>query len=330
MKKSVWYGLVVGLGLLIGARQGWAFEYLRGAALTSNQFFVGSGEARTLVGPKVGGLVGEVPAKVGLRADPNVIPQEWTLIANLRDASCPDCVFPAAEFPSTFSCSIPLASPSCKDSTWAIAAKFAGVIVEPGGPPLVQRVILEQDTRNIQATCSYEDNLFIYQETELTEDQNPPLVQLQGLTARFYQKINRVDQLDTCPAPLDLAGTLVGVKFVNTTTQQVLNYQVETFDSREAEFNGAYWSFQAANGETVYGVSDSLGVYGIGQLKVLVTGKIFSLPILKRVKQLIKANPLGLDPNLRHWKVKAFFAGSTTNGHAFIQSDQMLLGLEGF
>lgn len=121
---------------------------------------------------------------------------------------------------------------------------------------------------------------------------------------------------------------MAGIKFLHPGGGSALNYQIATFDSRGAAFDGLWWSYPAANGETVYGVSDGIQVYGMGSLTVEV-GKFFSLPVLERVKELIRGNPLGLDKDPSHWVVRGFYSGVSTNGQARIESGQEGFGLEG-
>lgn len=321
MRKLLVACVGLSLGLLGIACPGWSFEYLAQSGATSNRFFVGAGEVRTLAGPATIGIVGEIQHHEA----------KWTLSSELCDESCPSCSFPAFQFLDSYLCSIPGFYPSCTDGFWAIGSRLGGVFVALSDSVEVgEHISLEQDTRRDEVTCSQEGNLFLYQKTQLEGDQNPPLSQLQGLTARFYHQVKEAHHLETCPEPLGLASTMVGIKFSNPKTQQVLNYEIPSFDSRGAEFDGYFWSFQAANGETVYGMNDDLSVYGLEQLERLGRGKIFSLPVLARVRSLIQANPMGLDTDLAHWKVEGFFSGSTTHGQAFIQSTHLFLSLEGF
>ncbi|HEV8713568.1 MAG TPA: hypothetical protein VGX03_12170, partial [Candidatus Binatia bacterium] len=320
--------VVVSVGLLSAlSRPVGAFEYLGGTGLTANKFLLADGVVRTAEGPKVKAEVGQVPADQGFRADPRIVPQEWILSAELRDANCPRCQFPAAQFsPEGVHCfRIP-----CGDqgATWAIATKFAGAFIS--GIPFLQteNLHLEQDTRSPEIACSQEDNLFAYQETHLQGDQNPPLADLGGLLVRFYHQVFMVEQGEGCPAGLSLGSTLAGIKFINA-AGQVLNYQLVTFDSRGEEFEGLWWSFIAANGETVYGVNDSVGVYKMDPIVPKNLGKPFSVEVLGRFRGLLATNPLGLDADPAHWRVAGMYSGSTTNGHAFIQSSHTLLSLEG-
>jgi hypothetical protein len=122
---------------------------------------------------------------------------------------------------------------------------------------------------------------------------------------------------------------MAGVKFLNPLTGTVVNYQIVTSDSRGVEFDRLWWSFQAANGETVYGVNDSVSVYGMGSLTVGVE-RIFSLNVLSRVRELIAGNPVGLDKDPSHWVVRGFYSGTATHAQARIESTQRSFGLEGF
>src|SRR5262249_14489560 len=138
----------------------------------------------------------------------------------------------------------------------------------------------------------------------------------------FWQQVEEVAQGHNCPAGEDLASTLVGVQLVNRVTQQLLNYQVITFDSRGQIFDGLYWSFVNSEGVTIYGVNDSLETLGMFPLEVGDPGKYRVVAVGLRVRELIKNNPWGLDTTLSDWGSAWLYGGSYTNGEARITSLQ--------
>jgi hypothetical protein len=183
--------------------------------------------------------------------------------------------------------------------------------------------------------CSQELNTFLYQESVIPPDVQlgnfQGLAGLNGLTARFVHQVQSAQHLETCPAPFALAGTLVGIKLWNPFNQTILNYQLAVFDSRGMEFNGNFWSFTAIDGETVYGVADSVDeVYGLSPVEVGGPQRLFSVGVLTRIKALLATNPFGLDPDPSHWTVRGFYSGTTTNGQAKLDSTQGSFGLAGF
>lgn len=310
MRKSlVCLGLLV--GLLGNAGPAWTFEYL------SQPVFEGFQSVHATTRPV---RLSESPPGPG-----------WWLGAELRDSSCPTC-----EFPEFLLSGGPSSTPSFKFGPPGAPYHFVAgndtrtIEAEVGDTSLG----INQDTTLVPVSCQQELNTFLYSESVLSEEfqlaQLQGLARLRGLTARFAHRLrSEVQHGDTCPASLTLGTTMAGIKFFNPFTGTVLNYQIVTSDSRGFEFDWLWWSFQAANGETVYGVNDSVNVYGMGSLTVGVE-RIFSLNVLPRVRELIAENPVGLDKDPSHWVVRGFYSGTATHAQARIESTQRFFGLEGF
>ncbi len=319
MRRGLFGGAVLMFWMVLGLCQAEAIEYLSDLGFSSSAVNTTETPVRLSVDPR-GDVASATPS--------------WVLGAELRDAACPTCQFPDFFLPKDFHCiECPPINLGLKfpPTSFGVENKAVSVVLSNGCSTSLS---LGQDTINTPVSCSQELNVFLYQESVLPEDFQLSTLQglggLRGLTVRFSHWVNAVAQTETCPSPVVLAATLVGIKFWNPFTQTVLNYQIVTFDSRGAEFDGTWWSFPAANGETVYGVNDSLGVYGMGTL-LPSGGNIFSLNVLERVKELIGSNPFGLEADPRHWRVKGVYSGNTTNGQASIQSTQRFFpSLEGF
>lgn len=266
-------------------------------------------------------LVGEIPSE-GLPAScqfglPCYAYPYWTLSADLRDANCPGCRFPAFALPQTFDC-----LGDCTDGHWKVSNGIASAEMLPTAfVPIPEKSItgirLEQDTTQAPVSCSQEYNLFVSKErVGPVRPYGPRLMHI----VNFYQQIEEVVQGAECPAPLNLASTLIGVQLRHIATGNLFNFQVVSFDSRGAQFAASYWSFPNAHGNPVYGVVDSLEVFGIIPLKPGEEGRHILVDIAPRLNRHLRANPFGLDPNLANWEAFGLYGGSYTNGQAKIRS----------
>ena len=205
----------------------------------------------------------------------------------------------------------------------------ASAEVKPDAAFGLQVITLTQDTAKAAVTCDQEYNLFVDSGNLLpfTVPQKvwPTLGRVDRLTVQAYQRVEAAVHVATCPDSQALASTLLGVQFFNPRTGQQLNYQIITFDSRGAQFDGLWWSFVAPNGATVYGVNDSVPV----PLEPGGDGRIFAVEILARMKELMAHNPLGLDTDPPgSWRIIGMYGGSYTNGGARIKSTQGFFNLE--
>lgn len=317
-------GLSLCVGLIGGTSPGEA-GFINGFG--ANQFDVpasGSLRAEDLRGPEV--LVGEIPNpstdwpivscfQAGFacsRGSPY-----WTLSADLRDANCPGCLFQSFSLPQTFDS---LGDPT--DGHWRVSNGIASAEMLPMAfVPIPGEsfpgIRLEQDTTKVGVSCSQEYNVMVSKQRLGSFQSYGPRPEY---VVSFYQQLEEVFQGSECPAPLNLASTLVGLQLRHNTIGDLFNFQVVTFDSRGAQLVAEYWSFPNTQGKPVYGVVDSLEVFGILPLQPGAEGRHILVDIAPRLDRHLKANPFGLDPNLANWEAFGLYGGSYTNGQAKIRS----------
>jgi hypothetical protein len=103
--------------------------------------------------------------------------------------------------------------------------------------------------------------------------------------------------------------------------EQVLFYQIITYDSRDYFFDMFYFDQGTwSNPYTTYGVDDSVEIYGETPL-TRRKPKSYDLNVAGRLKEIVLSGPASLDKNLDHWKVAgALYFGSILNGEATIRS----------
>jgi len=225
--------------------------------------------------------------------------------------------------PETFDC-----LGDCSDGHWRVSNRTASAEVKPDATFGLQAITLKQDTTQAAVSCDQEYNLFVEQGNLWPFTVPPkgwPTLDVSWLLVQAYQRIEEAVRVAECPDSRALASTLIGVQFFNPQTGQLLNYQIITFDSRGAQFDGLWWSFVAAGGETIFGVNDS---YHNPALEPGGDGFILSVEIAERLKDLLQANPLGLSTEPRSWRIIGMYGGSYTNGGAMIKSTQGFFNLE--
>jgi hypothetical protein len=195
--------------------------------------------------------------------------------------------------------------------------------------PQFQLVRLEQDTTQAPVNCNQEYNLFvtkaIYSAAPDPHYHTPPrpLGTSSNPAVYFFQQIEEAFHLPTCPEPLGLATTLVGIQ-LQSLHGLVFNYQIITYDSRGVQFDGGFWSYTSAGGSPIYGVNDTLW-----HLPTRVIDRsIVKVQIGERLRELIAQNPFGLSTDPNQWYLSRLYSGSSTNGNAKIQSlqGQFLVG----
>ena len=154
----------------------------------------------------------------------------------------------------------------------------------------------------------------------------PTLADESALWLQAEQGMSAVIQRHRCQLGFDLATTMIALVLLNTRTHQALFYQVMTYDSRGAFFDG-FWFFTGADGH-VWGVADSVEVLGGVSLVPKGITQLYQLEVGKRINALI-ASRFDLDHDLSHWKVAGFYGGSATNGNARIVSTIGNIALRG-
>ena len=121
----------------------------------------------------------------------------------------------------------------------------------------------------------------------------------------------------------DLAATILAIAMINphASPQQILFYQVVTFDSRGSIFD-KFWFDNGTFNEPylTYGVSDSVQHYGLPALTMRKV-RTYDLSFADRLKEIVLAGPSSLDKDLNRWKVAGgLYVGSMVNGEATIRS----------
>jgi hypothetical protein len=121
----------------------------------------------------------------------------------------------------------------------------------------------------------------------------------------------------------DCASTLLAVAMINPyrSPEQVLFYQIITYDSRGWLFDGFWFNGGTDNAPYVsYGVSDSVQNYGLAGL-VPRRPQAYNLEIGDRLRELVLTGPSSLDKDFTHWKVGGdLYFGSILNGEAAIRT----------
>jgi len=152
----------------------------------------------------------------------------------------------------------------------------------------------------------------------------PPLSAITTLRLKALQEVLHAFQGKRCPAPFNLAGTILAVVFVNYHTKpnspQAFFYQFHTYDSRPEDFTGWFFTGHSGEGFNNWGYSEYYDYYGYTELVPGRPGKAYDINIASRVKGLITSAPGNLDKELSHWKVKGIYVGSMLNGEATIRS----------
>jgi len=197
-------------------------------------------------------------------------------------------------------------------------------------------VDFKQDSRNpnygsTEFDLFLEPNHFIYPtlpQNLMHYDNQPSLGSLTAVLMKAWQMIvyawhgERGSLMTGIPGS-DLASTLLAVAMINpyTSPQQILFYQVITYDSRGLVFNKDWFD----NGTwdepyMTYGVDDSVQNYGM-QALTIGNERRYNLNIIDRLKQVVQEGPASLDKDLHHWKVAGgLYFGSWVNGEAVIHS----------
>ena len=156
-------------------------------------------------------------------------------------------------------------------------------------------------------------------------EQNPTLDISSSLRFGALQSVESVFQGTRCPEGQNLATMMMALTFRNIINGQTLFYQVVTYDSRGAQFNGTWF----AAGPSDFGVSDSIDIFSQSPLKASDGPQFYDLEVLPRVKTLISNGPAGLDTNLSRWKVKDLYLSANVNGEAKIDSKHGYIFLVG-
>lgn len=207
------------------------------------------------------------------------------------------------------------------DGTWKISNSFASV----RSSPLSDVLFLTQDARDSRFACNEFDLNVEPASTVVYPGYTDPLIPIASSPTLADSKTLRIDALQKvqsssrglrCPAGENLGSTMVALIFSSAVTEQIIFYQIVTFDSRGAFFSG-FWFFQ---GPKIFGVNDSVSLLGANALQVGDGGILYQLEVLSRVRSLITHGPVGLDKDLSHWKLRGFYLSSNTNGEATIES----------
>jgi hypothetical protein len=217
---------------------------------------------------------------------------------------------------------------NCYDSEWQVANAYGAIYAKDG------TLTLRQDARDDDYGCR-EFDLNIEPNDPLTYPDyargllpfaaRPFLADSESLVVAATQEVQEASHGTRCPPGWNLATTLIALVFLNTTAEQVIFYQLITYDSREAHFTG-FWFY---SGPTVYGVNDSVDALGFSPLVPHGGPVAYSINVLPRVTALIANGPEPLDRDLRNWKVSGLYLGSATNGKAQIVSTHSYISLEG-
>jgi hypothetical protein len=217
---------------------------------------------------------------------------------------------------------------NCHDNEWQVANAYATIYAKDG------TLTLRQDARDDKFGCR-EFDLNIEPNDPLTYPHyprglrrlaaRPVLANSKTLVVEATQEVQEASHGTRCPPGQNLATTLIALIFLNPTAEQVIFYQLITYDSRGRPFTG-WWFF---SGPTVYGVNDSVEVLGFPPLFPREGAIPYSINVLPRVTELIANGPAPLDKDLRHWKVSGLYLGSATNGEAQIISTHSHISLEG-
>lgn len=168
-------------------------------------------------------------------------------------------------------------------------------------------------------------------------DEQPSLADMQGLIMAWTERLHSTITLKRCDPGMDVAILMGSIYLKNQITNQTLQYEIVTYDSRDMRFNASLF---ANTGEFV-GIADSLHVYG-GQYVPPGSVHRVSIDVLSRLRTFIRSNaqsmttwepslktwkhgqdrglipPPQFDPNLSHWKVLMASWGPFTNGSAAI------------
>jgi hypothetical protein len=213
-------------------------------------------------------------------------------------------------------------------NSWQIENKYATVKVFPAYSGY--RVELKQDSSDTRFGCNefdllLEPNCWYNNEPACNNvplgiinlDQIPTLDKISNLNMKLSSRVIEAYHGNRCGNGLDLASTLFAIIFENMFQKQndgrsrVLFYQIVTFDSRKAYFNGG-WFDTAPH----YGIDDSIQIY---KKPHLVPGRRairYNVDIADRIKKLIQKGPTNdylnkndlpeLDKDLSHWRPIVF------------------------
>jgi hypothetical protein len=217
---------------------------------------------------------------------------------------------------------------NCHDNEWQAANAYATLYAKDGA------LTLRQDSRDAKFGCR-EFDLNIEPNDPLTYPHyprglrrraaRPVLADSKTLVVEATQEVQEASHGSRCPPGQNLATTLIALVFLNPAAEQVIFYELITYDSRGRHFTG-WWFF---SGPTVYGVSDSVEVLGFSALSPHEGPVVYSIDVLPRMVELITNGPAPLDTDLRHWKVSGLYLGSATNGAAQIISIHSNVSLVG-
>ncbi len=151
----------------------------------------------------------------------------------------------------------------------------------------------------------------------------PDQVPIGGMTSlrmKFTQEVVSASQGTRCPGMENVAIMIGAVYFRNEVTDQTIQYQVYTYDTRGFKPHGS-WFANLASGAFL-GVSDNIVTdYGGSYMVAGGPEQTYDIDILPRVKEMISQAPnSNVDKDLNHWKVIIYQFGPFTNGAATIDS----------
>lgn len=191
-----------------------------------------------------------------------------------------------------------------------------------------RKELLFQQTSVLPAAC-YEIDLFIEPNSSFFYPLSRPgiktmmrsLAQFPRLIVTFTQEIVEAWSGSQCPVNVNGAG--IGLVFVNLTTTppQAFFYQVATYESRGALFEGEWFYTGWLDGGYVnFGVVDSPEHFGYRGLQPGAGMAAYDLNLLARVQEMITSNTHGMERDLSRWFFRGFYIGTAINGEARILS----------
>ncbi|MSQ47228.1 MAG: hypothetical protein EXR78_02380 [Deltaproteobacteria bacterium] len=239
------------------------------------------------------------------------------------------------EFPAVIDC-----LGSCTDRTWQVRnADDSGRIKFTHTGPTGNVADLTQDTfgsRLIGCDPTQEFDLLLLPtntthavdnypgspEGWVKPSRRPTLGAVTNLHIQVRQEVVSATQGTRCNAPYNLASTLIGVVFLNQVTGHTLFYQIVSYDSRNASFNGSWFMTEAP----YFGVNDDMAVYNRPLLVSGAPSVWYDIDIAERVKFLIRTSPylpgdtIGPHKDLKNWQLAQVYFGSLINGEAALTS----------
>lgn len=148
-------------------------------------------------------------------------------------------------------------------------------------------------------------------------DQQHFISDMDRLTLTWTQGVQRASHGNRCGGGADVAITMVSVYFKNVITDESLQYQIYTSDTRGFHPDGSWFNDDGP----FYGVADNITRYGKPYVTVGGADQSFTADILDRVIELMATCPNpAIDENPAHWKVLMYSLGPFVNGEADIRS----------